>query len=306
MGFFKACWTVTGILALLGCGVFSNHTVVSGPPRRNYDLNLHYVIRGEGSPMLFLHGFGAHSYTWNQIADPLSRNNRLILLDLKGHGASPKPVDKAYSLREHANLVKDFIVKQNLHHLTLVGHSLGGGVALLATLGLIATEPSRISRLILIDAVAYPQKFPLFVNVLRIPVIASLVTYLIPTDVQVRHVLRLAYYDDSKITDEAVGAYAAPLSLPGGRHALIETARQIVPDDISEIIADYGTLNIPTLIIWGSHDRVIPIEHGKRLHGIIPGSELAVIDKSGHIPHEEMPVATLSVIENFIGMRKSQ
>ena len=250
--------------------------------------------------MLFLHGFGASAYSWNRIVPELSQANRVILIDLKGHGASPKPLDNAYSLRDQADLVVGFMKEHDLNDLTLVGHSMGGGVALLVALKLAEKNASRISSLILIDTVAYSQSLPGFIRILKLPILGPLATTFTPTNLQVRLILELAYFDDTKITDEIVAAYAAPLRLPGSKHALIEAAKQIVPMDIHNITPRYPTIKVPTLIIWGSHDEVVPVDVGKRLHRALPNSRLAIIEKSGHIPQEETPDKVLSEISDFL------
>ena len=105
--------------------------------------------------------------------------------------------------------------------------------------------------------------------------------------VRARTILKTAYYDDSKIKDELVEAYATPLRQPGGRHALIQTAKQIVPPDINNITPHYRDL--PTLVIWGENDRIIPLSVGRRLAKSLPIAELLVLPETGHNAHEERP-----------------
>jgi pimeloyl-ACP methyl ester carboxylesterase len=266
-------------------------------------LNLHFSDRGKGKTLLFLHGFGANSYTWTKVSDTLSQNHRVILLDLKGHGASPKPNDNAYSLHDQAELVTAFIMENGLEDLTLIGHSLGGGIALLVALKLDSKVPNPISSLILVDTVAYSQPLPAFIKILRVPILAQLLACLVPNRLQALQVLRLAYHDNDKITNDTIDAYSAPLALPGAHHALIETAKQIIPQDIEDISSRYGTIRIPTLLLWGEHDRIVPLEIGERLHGAISNSDLVVIDDAGHIPHEEAPAVTLQAIQKFLQAR---
>jgi pimeloyl-ACP methyl ester carboxylesterase len=250
--------------------------------------------------MLFIHGFGASSYSWQRILPHLSKTNRLLLVDLKGHGASPKPFDSAYSLRDQADLVADFIEQHDLQDMTLVGHSMGGGVALLLALKFAAQARNRVSSLILIDTVAYSQRLPRFIRLLRAPLLGRLITAITPTRLQVRLVLKRAYFEQRRITDETVAAYSAPLRLPGANHALLETAKQIVPMDIEEISAQYAALKMPSLIIWGSHDQVISLDIGRRLNRALPNSRLAIIEESGHIPQEETPDKALTEILQFL------
>jgi len=97
-----------------------------------------------------------------------------------------------------------------------------------------------------------------------------------------------------------VEAYAAPLSLPGAKYALRQTAKQIIPDNIDEITSTYPRINAPTLIIWGQENKIIPLENGVRLHQAIRNSRLAVIERCGHDPPDERPKELMEVIREFL------
>jgi len=262
-------------------------------------LPLHCETAGTGPPVVCLHGFGASSYTWREIRDALSASHAVHALDLKGFGGSFKPRDGRYSVHDQAALVLDCIDALRLTGLTLVGHSFGGGVALVTALELLRSRPSALSSLILIDAACYRQPMPLFIRVLRWPVAGPLVQALAPARLQVRTVLRLAYHDGGLIPDASIEAYAAPLRAPGGRAALRATAQQIVPADIDALVARYPTIDVPTLVVWGRHDRIVPLEFGERLHRAIPRSRLVIVENSGHVPHEETPVPVREAIAAF-------
>ncbi len=263
-------------------------------------LQLNYETYGKGNPIIFLHGLGGSLYTWRHLIGPLSPHYRLILFDLKGAGKSPKPYDDKYSMFDQAELIYRFILQNDLHNLTLVGHSFGGGVALLVALKLTQQNSSRLSRLILIDTISYPQKLPAVIKMLRMPLLGWLGLHLIPDRTKVYKMMKSLYFDDSKINPEDVEAYAAPLSLPGAKYALQQTARQIIPDNIDELIAMYPRLNVPTLIIWGQEDKIIPLENGVRLHQAIRNSRLVVIERCGHDPPDERPKELMEVIREFL------
>jgi len=263
-------------------------------------LQLHYEAYGEGNPIIFLHGLGGTLYTWRHLVGPLAPHYRLIVFDLKGAGKSPKPFDDKYSMFDQAELIYRFIRQNDLHDLTLVGHSIGGGVALLVALKLSQQTPSRLSRMILIDTVSYPQKLPVVIRMLRMPLVGWLGLYLIPDKTKVQNMMESMYYDDSKINPEDVEAYAAPLSLPGAKYALRQTARQIIPDNIDEIIGTYPRIKVPTLIIWGREDKIIPLENGVRLHHAISTSQLVVIERCGHDPPDERPEEVEAAIGKFL------
>ena len=261
---------------------------------------LHYEVYGSGDPVLCLHGLGASTHSFREFREPLSKQHRLFLLDFKGFGASPKPKDTHYSITEHADMVCQFIAEHDLHDLTLVGNSFGGAVSLLVAIRLCAETPQRLQKLILIDSAGYNQNLPLHLKLMRTPVLGWLLLHLLPPKVSALFVLKNSYYDNSKITQEQVDAYARPIAAPGGRHAVHQTARQIIPSNIDELIAKYPTIKVPTLILWGKQDDIIPLLIGEKLNAAIPGSKLITIDRAAHIPQEETPEAVVPLVLNFL------
>jgi pimeloyl-ACP methyl ester carboxylesterase len=272
-----------------------------GKPCDAADTALYYEEYGEGDPILLIHGFGMTSFTWRYLSEPLARGHRVMLIDLKGFGESPKPRDDRYTIYDQARLICRFIADHDLKNLTLVGNSLGGGVALATALYLSAHGSERLQKLILIDTIAYAQEMPLFVKVLATPVLGPLVVATVPKNLQVRTIMKLAYFDDEAVSEEAVERYAYVLNQPGAQQALVRTARQIIPPDLDELTARYSEIGSLTLILWGQEDAIVPLDIGRRLHGAIPNSRLVIFPDTGHIPQEERPQAALAEIEAFIG-----
>ena len=263
-------------------------------------IDLHHKIYGAGDPVLCIHGFGASLFSWHNFVDPLSRNYQRILIDLKGFGNSPKPRDSHYSTKDHVDLIYKFVLEHDLKNLTLVGNSFGGALSLWLSMMLIEEQPGRLRSLILIDAGAYKEYIPFYVKLIGVPIIGAAAVYLIPARCMAKSVLKLAYYDPGKITPEQIAAYAAPLAAPGGKHALLETGKQIIPPNIEELTAKYKDINVPTLIIWGQQDKVIDPIVGTLLDQAIPNSTLKWIDQCGHVPQEEMPEATIPLVLDFL------
>lgn len=261
---------------------------------------LHYETYGSGDPVLCLHGLGASTHSFREFREPVAQHHKLILLDFRGFGASPKPKDQHYSIEEHAELTYRFIVEHDLRNLTLVGNSFGGAVSLLVSLRLIEENSQRLKRLILIDSGGYNKLLPTHLKLLRTPILGFLILHLLPPKASALIVLKYSYYDDKKITQEQIEAYARPIAEPGGRHALLETAKQIIPADIDELIAKYPKIKLPTRIIWGLQDKVIPLEIGRMLDAALPDSKLITIDKSAHIPQEETPKAVVPLVLEFL------
>ena len=260
---------------------------------------LHVESHGAGRPILLIHGLGATLYTWRHVVPMLARQHRVITVDLKGSGRALKPGDGHYSVHDQAGYVGDLIRDWALTDLTLVGHSFGGGVALAAVVAS-ALPPGRIGRLVLIDSMAYRQTFPWFITFLRTPILAPLALALAPKPWQVRLVLRSGYHRPTRITDDTVAAYAATLYSADGRRALIETAKAIPPDDADALAEKYAQIALPTLILWGRHDAIIPLPIGERLHRAIGTSQLVVIDDAGHLPHEETPDLVCEALGRFL------
>jgi pimeloyl-ACP methyl ester carboxylesterase len=188
-----------------------------GPASRQVDagaadapLRLAMSDAGQGKPVLLIHGLGASSYTWREVAPALARRRRVIAIDLKGFGESDKPKDGKYSILDQAELIKSFIKKENLHNLTVAGHSYGGGVALALALKFADEKDARIERLALIDSLAYKQPIPFFFRMLQTPVVGDVGFGLTPPEVQTAGALVAAYHDKGKLSTDSVFTLPGP------------------------------------------------------------------------------------------------
>jgi len=283
-----------------------NITNESGNLKRSYiysnEIHISYEVHGNGnSPVVFLHGFGASVETWRDVQGQLAKGNTLFFLDLKGFGLSSKPDDGKYSLDDQAEIVLAFMRAQNLRNVTLVGHSYGGAVSLFTYLKDRSDFTSNIvQRLVLIDAAAYVQELPFFIEILRRPFVNWVVMNIVPAQIRASFTLRHLFYDTSKLSPERIARYADFFDRPGSYNSFVECARQIVPANPDSISSLIKTIVVPTLILWGANDPAIPIEHGQRLHQDIRNSSLVVIPNCGHIPHEETPEESLKAVINFL------
>lgn len=302
----KTVKAAAGLAALaLGAMAIAAHAALDGPYARlgppEAPVKLFYQEEGSGRPLLLIHGFGTSTYTWRRVAPELATNHRVIAVDLKGFGQSDKPMDERYSVFDQAELLAQLIEDRNLRDLTLVGHSFGGGVALLLALEADQRLKGRISRLVLLNTLAYPQNMPVFFRMLNMPFFSHVGVRMVPPAVQTRVALKIAYHDDSKIDDSEVEVYAGPLKTAAGKHAIIQSARQIVPEDLDALAERYKSIALPTLILWCDHDRIVPLEVGLKLRRTLPNSTLRLIEGCGHMPQEEQPTSTLELLKGFIG-----
>jgi pimeloyl-ACP methyl ester carboxylesterase len=261
---------------------------------------LHVEVFGNGKPLILIHGFGSSSYTWRNLVRRAWPDHLILAVDLKGFGQAAKPRDGAYSLRDHARALEAFIVGLRTPSVSIVAHSMGGGVALLASARLLAENSCAIEKMALISPIAYPQPQPWFLQILRMRTIGWLATHLLPPELQTRKILKSAYLDETKIPRDAARMYAAPLRHGGGRHAILATARQMALEDVAEA-ADCSTrFPSKTLLIWGRQDTIVPLAVGRQLRRTIRRSTLAIIEDCGHLPQEEKPEATIQLIADFL------
>lgn len=250
---------------------------------------------------MLIHGFAGNKQTWKPWVDELSKRHELHLVDLKGFGQAPRPRDNHYSVRDLARPVVDYVVSEGLRGPTLVGHSLGGAVVMLTALELHergdAPDPSR---LILVAGAAYPQRVPPFLRTAAAPWIGGALLRMVPMRWLIKQALRKVYFEPADVNDDQIRAYADPIRARGGRYAVRATARQLVPDDADEIVQRFPQLSMPTLLLWGRNDSVVPLDTAHRLLELLPKAELKVLERCGHIPSEERPEASLLEVQTFL------
>lgn len=260
----------------------------------------YFTSEGSGEAVLMLHGFGANKDTWNYVKPQLASKFQVFTLDLLGSGSAPKPAGCEYSLDEQADYVQTFIVRHKLENLTIVGSSYGGGIALLVASRYSEADESPLSGLVLIAGMAYKQKLPWYVSILRIPIVNRITSFAMPVEKQVQMVYKKVFYDDSIIPSDLAQSYANSLRGKESRKALIKMAQGIKHDSCKNAIQKYSEIDIPVLLLWGDHDEVIPLWVGEKLHDELPNAELQLIKNCGHAPHEERPGETARRILKFL------
>jgi 2-hydroxy-6-oxo-6-(2'-carboxyphenyl)-hexa-2,4-dienoate hydrolase len=278
----------------------------------------HFVAKGAtGRPVVLLHGFGSSTYTWQKNLGELSKRHRVYALDMKGFGLTAKPRDGEYHPDAYARHLLGFLDVMRLDRPVLVGHSLGGSVV--ARLALL--HPERVAGLVLVapaplwfrhapggpDARAIPTK-PVAAADAPVPtgvaapaparrVLPALLRAGI-TRQTVESALRAAFHDPRLITPEMVEAYYRPLTIEGAAEALAAMLNP-PPLELAVPLPPLRTLKVPTLVVLGQHDRVVPAQ-GERYARAIPGARRVVFAHSGHVPHEEEPEAFNARLIEFL------
>ncbi len=272
----------------------------------NNKQNIFYEKIGSGrNKILLIHGYGASRKSYYDIVPLFGDSFELYLIDLVGFGASKPNINFEYTSQNQARAVYDFIIENKLNRLCVIGHSYGGSVAIILQQLFQESNLNVLNKLILLDPAAYPQEFPFFIDLPRTPILNRFFMWIAPADFQARFVLERIFWDASKVTDERVERYAEYYSQDYNKEALIGTAKNIIPKNFNEIKEKIKKIETPTLIIWGTKDRVIPKVNIIRLHNELLNSKLVFIEDVGHVVHEEKPVETYNEIIEFLnGIRK--
>jgi pimeloyl-ACP methyl ester carboxylesterase len=276
--------------------------VRAGIPNSDYShfididgVSIHYQEKGTGTPLVLLHGYTSSTYSWKDVFEPLAKNFRVIAVDLKGFGLSGKP-DGDYTRRAQAILVAHLLDHLNVEKAWLCGSSMGGEVAL----NVAVANPQRVAGLVLIDSagVEVPGGGSLTPSYLLVPGLGRVLAALaLRSDKLVREGLEKSFYDRSKVTNERVAAYYLPLQTRGGQLAALRARTQW---PLFPVEPDLGKIIVPTLILWGAQDALIPVAAGHKLNALIKQSQLVIFDNCGHLPQEELPARTIDEMTRFI------
>lgn len=251
--------------------------------------------RDDPVPIVLLHGTGASLHTWDGWTRQLTRERRVIRFDLPGFGLTGPSPEGVYTIESYVDTVLALADTLGVQRFIVAGNSLGGYVAWATAV----LHPQRVDQLILIDAAGYPfqsQSIPLAFRIARTPVLNVLMRDVLPRSV-VESSLRNVYGDPSRVSPDLVDRYFDLATRAGNRAALVARFDQTTPGSLAERVRE---IQVPTLILWGGKDRLIPLEFGARFAREIHGSRLVVFDALGHVPHEEDPVRTVAAVLPFI------
>ncbi|MFZ5442710.1 MAG: alpha/beta fold hydrolase [Myxococcota bacterium] len=252
-------------------------------------------LRDDAEPIVLIHGTSASLHTWEGWVERLAPRHRVISLDLPAFGLTGPFPDDDNSVAHHVRFFDALFQKLGVTRAIVVGNSWGGRLAW----ELAVQRPALVSRLVLVDAAGYPlesQSVPLGFRIAKTPGLRGVMEYVLPRGV-VEASVRNVYGDPSKVTDALVDRYFELTLREGNRRALgLRFAQVPMVGEVERLKA----LRMPTLILWGGLDRLIPPSHAERFHDDIPGSELVMFEQLGHVPHEEDPAATVAAFEAWL------
>ena len=257
----------------------------------------------EGEPVIFIHGIASSFDTWNATLPEIGRKHRALAPDLLGHGRSSKPRGD-YSLGAFATTIRDFMEALEIPSATIVGHSMGGGIAMQFAYQF----PERCRRLVLVSSGGLGPEVTALLKAATLP--GSQLFLRAATSDRVENIGRsfgqkLRGWGFRATPGMAsVGSHFIALKDNEARRAFVTTARSVMDWRGQRIDARdrlYLASEIPTLIVWGRRDRFIPVKHGIEASELIEGSRLEIFDDSGHFPHEHEPERFARLLLEFIG-----
>ena len=253
---------------------------------------LRVIDSGRGTPVVFIHGIGASLYTWRHtLPAVVNAGYRAVALDNRGFGFS-EPSARGYRNADYVRLLVELLDSLGISSAVLVGHSMGGTIAAEVALA----HPDRVRALVLIDAAGYGVRWPGVLRIARWPLIGGVATTFRGRWFTER-ILRATFADPAKVTEADVDQYYAPVPQPGFGRALRGVLREFRFDSLGGRLA---RVQAPTLVLWGAADRWMPVRDGARFARELPRSELVVIERSGHNPHEESPDRVNQLLLDFL------
>jgi pimeloyl-ACP methyl ester carboxylesterase len=269
-------------------------------------LKVHLKRQGVGEPVfILLHGFGASTFSWREVMEPLATYGTVIAYDRPAFGLTERPLDwegaNPYTQESNIDLLLELMNTLEINQAVLVGNSAGGTLATAFTLA----HPERVQALIQVSAAIYQTRPD-----------SPLLNWLFSTP-QVDHIgpliarrlaggqgdtfLQSAWYDPSPLESdpEIIAGYRKPLRAENWDRALWEHTKATRAPGLAEQL---GGIQIPTLVISGAEDQIVPVENSLRLAEDIPNAQLVVIEKCGHLPQEECPQAFMEAITQFLSI----
>jgi pimeloyl-ACP methyl ester carboxylesterase len=274
---------------------------------RHTEIRLHghrlsYRIGGQGPVLVLIHGITNSSASWEPVLAQLATRFTVIAPDLLGHGDSAKPRGD-YSLGANASLMRDLMIALGHERATIAGHSLGGGIAM----QMAYQFPERVERLVLVSSGGLGRQVTPLLRAVALPA-AEYVLPLLASQPLVSAgtkvggwIQRIGLGVGSDISAMASGF--ASLQDIEARRAFVHTARSVIEIGGQRVSATdklYLAEAVPTLILWGERDTIIPARHGIRAHELMPGSRLRIFDGARHFPHHDDPAGFAAEITDFV------
>lgn len=266
-------------------------------------INVHYKRIGQGDPaIILLHGFGASTFSWREVVQPLSELGSVIVYDRPAFGLTERPmvgewqVRSPYGAAAQVQMLLGLMDVLGVQKAILIGNSAGGTIATLAAL----EHPDRIQGLVEVDAAIYNEGgfHSWLVSLMRTPQLRRIGPLLVRAIADSGNdTIRTAWHDPKRVTQEILDGYRKPLQIENWDRALWEFSASRADLNLSDRLKE---LAIPVLVLTGDDDRIVATENSLRLAQDIPGAQLVVFEACGHVPQEECPAQFLAAVVQFL------
>ncbi|MFC1538135.1 alpha/beta fold hydrolase [Candidatus Latescibacterota bacterium] len=242
----------------------------------------HYIEKGEGEPVILLHGFFYDSYLWATNIDILAQKFKVYALDLWGFGySSRESLDYGYQL--YADQVLKFMDSLGIECASILGQSMGGGTAIIFCL----QHSQRVNKLLLVDSAGMPNPLPISAKIINLPWVGEFLFGLQSNTVRKKFLGENWIYNKELLTENYFENVTRFHKIKGTTKAMLKILRKNFFFTLSDEIHNLGQEDVPILIVWGREDKGVPLQSGHEMHRILKGSRLEIFDNAGHIPNFE-------------------
>ncbi|CAL9355018.1 alpha/beta fold hydrolase [Streptomyces sp. enrichment culture] len=272
--------------------LLTDHLVVDG-------VRLAYRDRGEGPPVVFLHGTPSHAYEWRNVVPHIEADGfRTVAYDMLGYGLSERPVDRDTSVAAQTDLLGHLLDALDIDRADIVAHDIGGAIGLRFAVA----HPGRVRRLLLIDSVSF-DSWPsaTWRRIIDEKLDDTTSMSQDAFDELLTRQLTMTVADESLMNGDVLRAYLAPHASPLGRVSFFEhQVRHYDAKYTEEISGRLAGLTVPVRILWGEQDRWQPLHYAQRLSAAIPGATLLTVPEAGHFLMEDAPARVVAEIKDFL------
>jgi pimeloyl-ACP methyl ester carboxylesterase len=265
-------------------------------------IQVHFRDQGpvtDSLPLVLIHGTGASLHTWEPWVAELIATKRIVTFDLPAYGLTGPNANHDYSQKAYVDLLDSLLIKLKINRCILGGNSLGGSVSWNYAI----QHAEKIKKLILIDAGGYPlnsTSVPIAFKLAKVPILNNLLEKITPRSM-VESSVKNVYFDPKKVSNELIDRYFELTLREGNRRAFKErmasSKNTISKNNTSQLIK---TIKVPTLVLWGDHDQLIPVASAYKFHEDLPNDTLVILKNLGHVPMEEDPKASIMAVKEFI------
>jgi pimeloyl-ACP methyl ester carboxylesterase len=255
----------------------------------------HYIEKGDGEPVILIHGFFYDSYMWSGNIDALAEHFKVYAIDLWGGGYSTRELlDYGYQL--YADQVLKFMDSLDIPSAILAGQSMGGGTAI----KFCVQNRERVNKLLLVSAAGMPNPMPMTAKFFTFPGVGEFFLSLKTDAIRRKNLRDVFIHNKEVITQSYFENVTRSQKIKGSNETGLRILRRNFLDTLSDEIHQLGKMDVPIMIVWGREDRAIPLDCGEKMHRLLEGSRFEIIDDAGHVPQSEHPEVFNQIALSFL------